>query len=374
MIWLGIALVTLLVLALLLLPLLRREPDQATTAKAHRAVFLAQLAELEREAAEGRLTKAELAGARLEIQRRLLAVGEDQPPTGPVGSVRRLALPLVMLVLTPALLLYVWQGAPDLPDQPARLRPEIATSQGEALVTAAEGRVTAEAAQAFGRALAIDASDPKAQYYLALAKAQEGDLPAAIAAWQKLLAQATPQAAWRRSVEMSIAEAARMLNRDPAEFGVAAPPPPAAPAVDSAMINDMVARLEARLQDKPDDVEGWLRLGKSWEVLGNKAKSLAAYAQAADRAPQRADVLMSYARALYPPDSDVPPPPDFIALLRRVLALEPDQPEALWFIGHVEADAGNKDTARKLWQKLRDGLPPDSPPRKAVEKALQGLG
>ena len=374
MIWLGIALVTLLVLALLLLPLLRRDPDNAAAAKAHRAVFLAQLAELERDAAEGRLSASELAGARLEIQRRLLAVGEDRPTTDAGRrDVRRLAIPLILAVLTPALLLYVWQGAPDLPDQPARLRPEIATSQGEALVTAAEGRVTAEAAQAFGRALAIDARDPKAQYYLALAKAQEGDLPAAITAWQKLLAQAPPQAAWRGSVEMSIAEAARMLNRDPAEFGVTAAPPPT-PAVDNAMINDMVARLEARLQDKPDDVEGWLRLGKSWEVLGNKAKSLAAYAQAAERAPQRADVLLSYARALYPPDSDVPPPPDFIALLRRVLALEPDQPEALWFIGHAEADAGNKDAARTLWQKLRDGLPPDSPPRKAVEKALQGLG
>lgn len=373
MIWLGIALVTLLVLALLLLPLLRREPDTLAAAKAHRAVFLAQLAELEREAAEGRLSAAELAGAKLEIQRRLLAVGDDQPSANHAGSVRRLALPLILAVLTPALLIYVWQGAPDLPDQPARQRSDIATSQGEALVTAAEGRVTAEAAQAFGRALDIDASDPKAQYYLALAKAQEGDLPAAIVAWQKLLSQAPPQAAWRRSVEMSIAEAARMLNRDPAEFGVAAPPP-AAPAVDDAMINDMVARLEARLQDKPDDVEGWLRLGKSWEVLGNKAKSLAAYAQAAERAPQRADVLLTYARALYPPDSAGPPPPDFIALLRQVLVLEPDQPEALWFIGHVEVDAGNKDAARALWQKLRDGLPPDSPPRKAVEKALQGLG
>jgi cytochrome c-type biogenesis protein CcmH len=37
------------------------------------------------------------------------------------------------------------------------------------------------------------------------------------------------------------------------------------------MINSMVTQLAARLKDNPDDVEGWLRLIRSYSVLGRTA-------------------------------------------------------------------------------------------------------
>jgi cytochrome c-type biogenesis protein CcmH len=45
------------------------------------------------------------------------------------------------------------------------------------------------------------------------------------------------------------------------------------------MIRGMVERLAARLQDNPDDLEGWRRLARAYQVLGDTAKASAAQAR-----------------------------------------------------------------------------------------------
>jgi cytochrome c-type biogenesis protein CcmH len=55
------------------------------------------------------------------------------------------------------------------------------------------------------------------------------------------------------------------------------------PEQRSAMIRGMVERLAARLKDDGSDVEGWLRLVRSYMVLGDREKAMAA-AQDARRA------------------------------------------------------------------------------------------
>ena len=45
------------------------------------------------------------------------------------------------------------------------------------------------------------------------------------------------------------------------------------------MIRGMVDRLAARLQEHPDDIEGWRRLARVWEVLGEPEKAAAARAR-----------------------------------------------------------------------------------------------
>jgi len=38
----------------------------------------------------------------------------------------------------------------------------------------------------------------------------------------------------------------------------------------------MVERLAARLQEKPDDLEGWIKLERAYQVLGEAEKALGA--------------------------------------------------------------------------------------------------
>ena len=51
------------------------------------------------------------------------------------------------------------------------------------------------------------------------------------------------------------------------------------------MIRGMVAQLAARLQSQPDDIDGWLRLGRSYSVMQERDKAVDAYERAAHLRP-----------------------------------------------------------------------------------------
>ena len=140
------------------------------------------------------------------------------------------------------------------------------------------------------------------------------------------------------------------------------------------MIGAMVERLAERLGENPDDLEGWLRLGRSYSVLSKHVESRDAYARAADLAPDDPDVLRGYARAVMNAAGEATQfPEQAIALYRRILDLDPNQREALWFMGFVEAADGRNDAARGFWNRLLDLLPAGGADRGAVEQALTEL-
>lgn len=264
----------------------------------------------------------------------------------------------------------------------------IMSALGEAMVFAAQGMVTPAARRAFEAVLEQMPRNHAARYYLGLARAQAGELRAALDIWGPLAAEAPAEAPWRAELVQLITDAAEELGVDiaavlPAESGATASGATAsgetalgATAEQEATIGAMVERLAARLEETPDDLEGWLRLGRSYNVLGDPARSTAAYARAAELAPEDPAVLLDHARAVMAEAQAVQGaalPAEAIAQYRRVLALDPAQPEALWFVGSAEAAAGNGAVARELWQTLLTLLPPDSPARAVVEQALAGL-
>ncbi|HTV90588.1 MAG TPA: c-type cytochrome biogenesis protein CcmI [Stellaceae bacterium] len=175
-------------------------------------------------------------------------------------------------------------------------RADIVGDWGEAQVLAAGGTVTPAAEAAFRTALTDPETAPKARYYLALAQMQRGDAKGALAAWQALLHDSPADAAWLPVVRQRIAEASAMLdsptppatevnprNDMPSAATVAAVDQATAGATAAqrrAMIDMMVARLAARLKAQPDDLEGWVRLGRSYMVLGEPAKAHDAYTHA----------------------------------------------------------------------------------------------
>ncbi|UCI18218.1 c-type cytochrome biogenesis protein CcmI [Mesorhizobium sp. B2-1-8] len=144
---------------------------------------------------------------------------------------------------------------------------------GEAIAGAAGGIVSADAQDAFEAALKLDPANAKASFYLAMALAQEGRGKEAAAAWQAMLGRLPPNSPWRGAVEQALAKSGGP------EFasGVAAKSPDAAdvdaassmsPQDREAMINTMVAGLDDKLRQNPRDPEGWMRLVRSYVVLG----------------------------------------------------------------------------------------------------------
>jgi cytochrome c-type biogenesis protein CcmH len=153
---------------------------------------------------------------------------------------------------------------------------------GEALTGAADGVVTAEAKQAFDRAVALDENDVRARYFVGLAAEQDGHPKEAAEIWRKLLTGAPVDAAWTSFVRESLARVdpgAAAMQSGPSAGDVAAAGQ-MAPEQREAMVRGMVSRLAERLKSDGGDVEGWLRLLRAYMVLGDRQQARAAAADA----------------------------------------------------------------------------------------------
>jgi cytochrome c-type biogenesis protein CcmH len=165
---------------------------------------------------------------------------------------------------------------------------------GEALTAAANGIVTAEALAAFKQALALDADHIKARFFLGLAAEQDGRVDEAVVAWRALIERAPPDAPWAEFIR---AELKRVMAGAGAPAGDPSVAPSSAPSSGPseeqvaaaknlppeqqvAMIKGMVERLAERLGKDGSDIEGWLRLVRSYMVLGERERALAAAGEA----------------------------------------------------------------------------------------------
>ena len=181
--------------------------------------------------------------------------------------------------------------------------PYVLLQYAEALIPTQNNIVSAQASDLFNKALAADPRNPRARYYLALAKAQANDVRGAIQDWVDLISISPTDAPWLTTVRSQIVAASKELGVDPRSFepsaaALAMGPSPSEPTAQGpsrqdveaasqmtaeerqAMIRDMVQRLADRLEEKPDDPEGWRRLANAYRVLGENAKAAEAEARA----------------------------------------------------------------------------------------------
>ena len=279
-----------------------------------------------------------------------------------------------------------WQGADAAFREALRLNdgvPDIAGEYGEMLVMAADGVVTPGARTMFTAQLGRDPGNKLARYYLALGEAQAGNSAGAIAAWQKLAAEEPADSSIRTELAQRIAAAAQSA-------GLPLPPlavPAAGPSEEQVataqkmtpedrqkMIRGMVDGLAQKLATKPDDSEGWLRLGRAYGVLGERDKAADAYDRAARLKPDDAQILVAEAEVLLPDHRpDTPLPDRALGLLKRAEALDPKQPGALWYLGLAAVQHRDFATATDYWQRLLAVLPPDGEQHQAVAQAIEAI-
>ena len=339
--WFVFALMTVAAIFAVLWPLGRG--SSASVGGSEAVVYRDQLAEIDRDVSAGLIGDLEAEAARVEIGRRLLAAADGEFDVPARSNIRlRRASAIVALVGLPvaAVTFYLALGSPRLPDFPLASRTRTAdvnqpldnmvaqveahleknptdgrgwtvlapvlarlgryddavrayrnavnyagdsaerrSDLGEALALAAGGVVTADAKAEFERAVAQDANEPRANYFLGLAAEQDGRQADAAAIWQGILARAPADAPWRPLVEAALAR-----------VGVAAAPALSSDAMAAAkdlneadrgaMIRGMVDRLATRLKQNGDDVEGWLRLMRAYMVMGERDKAASALTEA----------------------------------------------------------------------------------------------
>lgn len=157
--------------------------------------------------------------------------------------------------------------------------PERRSDLGEAISAAAGGVVTAEAKTEFERAHALNADDPKANYFLGLAAEQDGRKDDAATIWRALLAKAPADAPWRPLVQSSLVRVGGGTMPALSDETIAASKD-MSEGDRGAMVRGMVERLATRLKQNSDDVEGWLRLVRAYLVMGDRDKAVGASSDA----------------------------------------------------------------------------------------------
>ncbi|MDE5451432.1 c-type cytochrome biogenesis protein CcmI [Bradyrhizobium sp. CSA112] len=339
--WFVFALMTVAAIFAVLWPLSRSSAAQAGGSEA--AVYKDQLAEIDRDVAAGLIGVSEAEAARVEISRRLLAAVDSQhnlPARSSLGLRRASAIVALVGLPIAAVTFYLSLGSPQLGDFPLVSRTRTADANqpidnmvaqveahlennptdgrgwtvlapvlarlgryddavrayrnvityagdsaerrsdlGEALAIVAGGVVTAEAKAEFERAVAQNAGEPRANYFLGLAAEQDGRQADAAAIWRGLLAKAPADAPWRPLIEAALARVG-----DPAAPALSNDAMAAAKDMNEAdrgaMVRGMVDRLATRLKQNGDDVEGWLRLMRAYMVMGERDKAASALTEA----------------------------------------------------------------------------------------------
>lgn len=181
MIWLAISVLAAISLAPFALSL-RRSAAARGRREAAISLHRAQLAELDRDLADGRIAVPEHASAVLEVQRRLLAVAASSEPATRVTSTSTIWFALMLLPVG-ALALYLIGGSPDLPAEPLAAR-----------IAAAREREAHDAALIAELRRRLAALDPRSEQarggYVLLgnAEASRGRLQDAADAWRTALA------------------------------------------------------------------------------------------------------------------------------------------------------------------------------------------
>jgi cytochrome c-type biogenesis protein CcmH len=339
MLWLIFAVFTAVVVLGVLWPL-AKTPRGVARSEIGIALYKAQLAEIERDEAQRLVAPEHAQGAKAEAARRLMAAGAaiESPPAASTRS-RLASVGVLVFVPVLALSLYATIGHPDMPDAPlaarfdasparmdlaaaiARIEAHIAQHPddgrgyevlapvylrmgrageavnaaraalrllgetparqalyGEALVAAANGVVTPEAKHSFEAAAAKDPSAAEPRFFLGLAAEQEGDKARARDIWGKLAAEAPQDAPWVQALHERLAA----LGAGPGttQDGLAAKIEALPEAGRMNAIRGMVEGLASRLAQNGQDLEGWLRLVRSYTVLHEPGKARSALVDA----------------------------------------------------------------------------------------------
>ncbi|WP_064683045.1 c-type cytochrome biogenesis protein CcmI [Rhizobium bangladeshense] len=329
-IWITFAVMTAVVTAALLHPLSPIRTAVSDGGKDGARVYRDQLEELDRELAAGRIAPDDHQVARAETARRLFREAdavrvEWSSSRSPVA----LKLSVAAFLSIASISTYVAFGSPELPskalqqrlDEPGQdlailirkteehlvrvpndgrgwdviapiylrtnrvadadkayrnairlLGPSAIRLDGlaEAVLASSNGTVTAEARRVLEALLELQPRNPRAKYYVALASEQAGDTAEAKAAFEAIVKDSPPGAPWLPLVNEHIARNGESL----------AGAQSLAPAEQQQTIRDMVESLDARLKTDPDDLDGWMRLVRSYAVLNEMDRA----ADALDRA------------------------------------------------------------------------------------------
>ncbi len=137
-------------------------------------------------------------------------------------------------------------------------------------------------------------------------------------------------------------------------------------------INKMVQSLADRLQQNPDDFEGWVMLGRSFKYMKQFDRAAKAFEQAYRLKPNDVDAMLQYADALAMSQGG------HIGakskqLIEQALKLSPENRTALWLSGMAKVESGQFEAALQDWTRLEKLMDKSSPSYQELAGLINAL-
>ena len=135
-------------------------------------------------------------------------------------------------------------------------------------------------------------------------------------------------------------------------------------------VESMIARLEQRVAERPDDLEAWQRLGQAFDLAGRyddavraRREALALDGSAAANAALGEALVMANGGAVTPAAREA---------FERALALDAADPRARFYRGLGLLQAGDRQGALDAWIALIESSPADAPWLPELQRRVDG--
>lgn len=344
MIWFVFAAIATVAATWIALPFLRGRVMEDSGGDATISIYADQIDEVERDRRDGLISDADAKAAVAEIEKRRSSFARDLPSGFSVSHrAVGAGVAAMAVVVVAALVGYAKYGAPGVADLPLEARNQEMlerraeagdmTSKIKLLIQKTEAEPegfehwwtlarsyaaigdNANSAEAYRRAVLLDDSpgvlsayaeamtlangnkvpdgaelifsqvvrqvnDPRALYYLALARAQRQDFEGAIADWSALAQTFDPNAPWMALVRRDITNMARFLKVDVTEYLPTASPAEIAAASGTQHTPQDLDAIRAQLTNDPMDHSAWIALAQGEVATGNPDAAAAVMAEA----------------------------------------------------------------------------------------------
>jgi cytochrome c-type biogenesis protein CcmH len=125
-------------------------------------------------------------------------------------------------------------------------------------------------------------------------------------------------------------------------------------------VDTLIGRLVTRLQQNPNDGEGWRMLAWSYAMTSRPEQAIEPYKRALALMPNSAQVHSGYGEALVGVAKGTVTP-EAKAEFARAVTLDPKEPRSLYFLALAQAQHGEEKQALEKWIALANSGPADAP-------------
>ena len=263
--------------------------------------------------------------------------------------------------------------------------PKLKSLLAQAIVRKADGQVTSKAQILINQALSENSTDPGANFLNGLLQSQIGNEKKAFEIWTKLYRNTSTNDTWEKDLVINIRSAAKNLGisekvlNNNLKKKLKTNSPIANEILNlnekdqKIRINQMVEQLASRLTKNKNDLDGWIKLYKSYKVLNYQDKAINALRTATKISPENLNLKQILLKELLPPEKEPIFSAEIEQLVNEILANEPKNINALFFRGLRAFKEGENKIAIENWTLLLDQIPPGSQMSLELLKKINNL-